>query len=113
MSQNSTTSTSSFFRPINSDDGDGESNARTTRLDKAVASVTDLQVSATTLKDSTKSIDSVIDTLNGIIFSGKTRSIASLNGLKCTLDGVGTRYFVLVLILDSTIKLSRYYNGYS
>ena len=27
--------------------------------------------------------------------------------------GVGTRYFVIVLILDSTIKLSRYYSGYS
>ena len=26
---------------------------------------------------------------------------------------VGTRYFAFVLILDSTIKLSRYYSGYS
>ena len=93
MSQNSTTSLNSLsFRPINSDDGDGESNSQptqTTRLDKQVASVSRLQKNATVLKSlSIKSVDDVLESINNIVYRGKLKDIATLKSLKCTLESV-------------------------
>ena len=47
-----------------------------------------------------------------IVFDGECiEEVSDVNSYNS--DVVGTRYFVFVLILDSTIKLSRYYSGYS
>ena len=86
MSQNSTTS---LFRPINSDNGDGDCNdtapSSSTRLDKQVSSVSSIQKNATALKQSIPILDSIVATLDSIVFNGKRDAIAKLKGLKTSL----------------------------
>ena len=87
MSQNSTTSTTSFFSPINVDNGDGESNSQpTTRLDKQVASVQRLQSDADVLKQSASILDEVLTSLDR--FNGISKDIAKLKLVKETLLNV-------------------------
>ena len=86
-------STSSFFSPINVDDGVGESSSQstiqaTTRLDKQVASVSSIQLNAIELNKVTTVIDEVVASLERIIYHGKSKDIAKLKQLKCTLISV-------------------------
>ena len=77
------------FRPI-VDNGDGESNATaTTKFDKGVGSIRDLQSNADTLKHSSVVIDEVIESIDRLIYKGKLKDIATLNGLKDTLSTIG------------------------
>ena len=94
MSQRSFCTTSSVFLPI-SDDGDGESSTQpttpsTTRLDKEVECVKRLQANALVLKKASSTVDEVLEVLNGIVFNGKIRSIATLKSLQTTLATVSS-----------------------
>ena len=87
MSQNSTTS---LFRPINSDNGQNDSNntPSSSRIDKKVASIKSLQSNADILATSIQVVDEVLETINRIIFNGKTCTVAKLSTLKQTLTNV-------------------------
>ena len=82
MSQSSTTSA---FTPITHHNGGKESY---TKLDKAVASVSNLQSNADLLKHAVSVVDDVVSTLDKFTFRGKRDVFDKLNGLKCTLASV-------------------------
>ena len=89
MSQNSTKSTSSAFVPISVDDGEKDGKPRaTTRLDKQVASVSNLQSNSDVLKDVVSLVEEVLDILKPASFKRKQYVISSLNGIKQAVSTV-------------------------
>ena len=86
MSQISISSaTSAFSPPINVHNGGVGRNTKTTHLDKAVGSVTSIQKNAKTIKQAIPILDSVLATIDGIVFNGKRDAVAKLKGLKMSL----------------------------
>ena len=104
MSQNSTTSTSSFFRPINSDDGDNERNGTptptTTRLDKQVSAVSSLQANASMLNIVVDEIDKVLDSINAIVFNGKRNVVSKLKTIQSTVSIIRSSIDADALVLS-------------
>ena len=104
MSQSSTSSYT--FTPIGPGNGENTATA-TTKIDKAVASVSRLQSNALTLKQATSVVDEVLESLDRFTWPGKTKDISKLKRLKYTLESVVDSIKADALIL-SPIASMRY-----
>ena len=96
QSQSSTTSLQYTFTPIGGN-GDIERNTQSTKLDKAVSSVSNLQDNASKLKACTKVVDEILASLDR--FKGIPKDIAKLKHLRETLVTVADAIKVDALIL--------------